>query len=102
MDKHGKQDHTASPAAIARPEQLRTRKQVTASLLAEGIAAKARWKTLVAPARTTWPKLSVEELRPVHGDIHRLAGLVQLRCQLSREESDRQVKAFFAQHAATV
>jgi hypothetical protein len=101
MDKHGKQDHAASPATIARPEQVRTRKQAAASLLAEGIATKARWKALVAPARTAWPKLSVDELKTVHGDVHRLAGLVQLRCQLSREESDRQVKAFFAQHAAT-
>lgn len=86
------------------PKQIaavpRTRKQISASLLADGLALKARWKTLIADAKSVWPKISAEELASAHGDIHRLAGMVQLRCQLSREESDRQVKAFFAKHAA--
>lgn len=83
------------PAALPR-----TRKQISASLLADGLALKARWKTLIADAKSVWPKISAEELASAHGDIHRLAGMVQLRCHLSREESDRQVKAFFDKHAA--
>lgn len=81
-------------------EAPRTRKQISASLLADGLALKARWKTLIADAKSVWPKISTEELASAQGDIHRLAGMVQLRCQLSREESDRQVKAFFEKHAA--
>jgi hypothetical protein len=34
----------------------------------------------------------------VDGNFHRLAGLVQMRQQVSREEADQQVKAFLARH----
>jgi len=45
-----------------------------------------------------WPKLPHEELVQVDGNFHRLAGLVQMRQQVSREEADQQVKAFLARH----
>ena len=75
-----------------------TKKQITASLLAKGLADKAQWKSLINEAHATWPKVSTAELAAVAGNIHALAGLVQLHHRLSREESDSQVKAFFAAH----
>lgn len=81
---------------------LHARKQTMAALLAQGMATKLRWKKLVADARLTWPAVSTDELARVQGDVSTLAGIVQLRCRLSREESDRQVKAFFDRHASTV
>lgn len=81
---------------------LRTRKQVSTMLLAQGVAAKLRWKKLVAEARLTWPAVSTEELAKAQGDVPTLAGIVQLRCRFSREEADRQVKAFFEKHATTI
>ncbi|AXQ27740.1 hypothetical protein D0B54_03220 [Solimonas sp. K1W22B-7] len=75
-----------------------SRGQLKASALAEALAVKKKWKTLIVEARTTWPKLHLEELATVGGNFHVLAGLVQLRHRYSREESDRQVKEFFARH----
>ncbi len=81
-------------------ERPRTQNQIRASMLTDRVAGKAHWKTLIADAKLTWPKISTEELATVHGDRHRLAGIVQLRCQLSREATDLQVRAFFDKHAA--
>jgi hypothetical protein len=88
-----------SGAPVERP---RTQNQIRASLLTDRAAGKARWKTLIADAKLTWPKISAEELATVHGERNRLAGIVQLRCQLSREETDRQVRAFLDKHAIKV
>lgn len=79
---------------------LHTRKQALTTLFAQRVAAKLRWKTLAAEARLTWPAVSAEELARVQGDVPTLSGIVQLRCRLSREETDRQVKAFFEKHAS--
>lgn len=91
------------PATASRaPEPLRTNKQVRVSALAEGLAVKAKWKTLIAEAKTVWPKVPPEELATVGGNFHVLAGLVQLRYRVSREESDRQVREFFDKHYSAV
>ena len=81
--------------AIKRP---RTRSQVRASAIADGLAAKDKWKTLIGEARAAWEKVSSDDLAKVDGDFHRLAGLIQLRYQISREESDRQARDFFDRH----
>lgn len=88
-----------APAAAVIP---RSKKQITASALADGVKVRAKWKTLIAEARTVWAKLHPEELAKVNGDFHRLAGLVQLRYEIGRAESDRQVRAFFDKHYAPV
>lgn len=86
----------ATPAVAS--QVLQTKKQTTAGLLASGLARKLLWKTLIDEAHATWPQVSSADLTAVEGNIHTLAGLVQLRHRLSREESDQQVKAFFAAH----
>lgn len=87
---------TSKPDVIA--SAVQTRKQATASLLAKGLADKAQWKTLIGEAHNTWPQVSAAELAASEGNIHALAGLVQLRHRVSRELSDQQVTAFFAAH----
>ncbi|MDB5985212.1 MAG: hypothetical protein JWR16_265 [Nevskia sp.] len=76
----------------------RTNNQIKAAVIADGLAAKAKWKTLLAEAKTVWTKVPPEDLAKVDGNFYKLAGLVQLRYQVSREESDRQVKDFFDKH----
>jgi hypothetical protein len=78
---------------------LRTNRQAKAAAMASEFACKAKWKTLVAEADAQWVEIGSDDLIKVEGNFHKLAGLVQLRCRLSREESDRQVKAFFEKHA---
>ncbi|NGY04651.1 hypothetical protein [Solimonas terrae] len=95
-------NHTAAaadavPAVRPLPTKL-TKSQTRAAVLADALAIKRKWKTLIALAGATWNKLHTEELVRVDGNFHRLAGLVQLRYAVSREEADRQTKAFFALH----
>ncbi|TJY58907.1 hypothetical protein E4T66_15030 [Sinimarinibacterium sp. CAU 1509] len=87
---------SASRAPVERP---RTQNQIRASMLTDRAAGKAHWKTLIADAKLTWPQISTEELATVHGERNRLAGIVQLRCHLSREATDIQVRAFLDKHA---
>ena len=84
------------PAAAAAP--ARTQRQIRASLLTDEATVRSKWKTLIAQARAMWPEVHGEELANVRGDFHVLAGLVQLRHHLSREESDQQVRTFFDKH----
>lgn len=89
-------EETPRPAGIT--PAFPSRGKLKASALAEAVAIRKKWKSLIAEALATWPRLHAEELANVGGDFHILAGLVQLRQRISREESDRQVKEFFARH----
>lgn len=89
-------EETPKPTGIT--PAFPSRGQLRASALAESLAIKKKWKSLIAEALATWPKLHAVELATVGGNFHILAGLVQLRHRFSREESDRQVKEFFARH----
>lgn len=75
-----------------------SRNKLRSAALAEGLAIRKQWKALIPEACTTWPKLHSEELVNVGGNFHVLAGLVQLRQRLSREDSDRQVREFLDRH----
>ena len=89
---------TRAGTPASKSSAARTNNQIRASATADGFALKAKWKTLLAQARELWPKVPAEELAGVDGNIHKLAGLVQLRYRLDREESNRQVKEFFDRH----
>lgn len=56
---------------------------------------KGQWKQLVGKAKTTWGKLTDDELLKIEGNAQRLTGLVQERYGSSREEAEKQVKKFF-------
>lgn len=91
----------AAPVATPAPAAPRTNNQIKSTAMADGRAVKAKWKPLIAEAKIVWSKLYPEELAKVDGNFHVLAGLVQMRYQLSREESNRQVTAFLDKHYGT-
>lgn len=94
--KH-KSRNTMQDAApkVRRPPGSPTKSQLRAQAEAEARAHVAKWKTLASEAQATWRALDPAALARTEGNVHVLAGQVQLRYQISREEADRQVKAFF-------
>ncbi|HUP93089.1 MAG TPA: CsbD family protein [Solimonas sp.] len=57
---------------------------------------KGKWKQQVGAAKIAWGKLTEDELLRVEGHQQKLAGLVQERYAISRDEADKQVKSFFS------
>jgi hypothetical protein len=82
--------------AAARPMSKR---QIKASALEDERAANKRWKTMLPDAKVAWAKVSSEELAKVNGNVHVLAGLIQLRYHTSRQDADQQVQLFLSQHS---
>lgn len=56
---------------------------------------KGKWKQQVGAAKIAWGKLTEDELLKLEGHEQKLAGLVQERYAITRDEADRQVKSFF-------
>jgi len=56
---------------------------------------KGKWKQQVGAAKIAWGKLTEDELLKLEGHEQKLAGLVQERYAVTRDEADKQVKAFF-------
>ena len=55
---------------------------------------KGKWKQQVGAAKIAWGKLTEDELLESQGHTEKLAGLVQERYAVSRDEADQQVKSF--------
>ena len=53
---------------------------------------KGQWKQLVGEAKRQWGKLTDDDLLRAEGDVEKIAGSVQERYGVSREEAHRQVK----------
>lgn len=58
-------------------------------------ALKGQWKQQVGAAKIAWGKLTEDELLRLEGHQEKLAGLVQERYAVTRDEADKQVKSFF-------
>lgn len=56
---------------------------------------KGKWKQQVGKAKLAWGKLTEDELLAAEGRQEKLAGLVQERYAITREEAEKQVKEFF-------
>ena len=56
---------------------------------------KGKWKQQVGAAKIAWGKLTEDELLRLEGHEQKLAGLVQERYAITRDEADKQVKSFF-------
>jgi uncharacterized protein YjbJ (UPF0337 family) len=56
---------------------------------------KGKWKQQVGAAKIAWGKLTEDELLKLEGQQQKLSGLVQERYAITRDEADKQVKAFF-------
>lgn len=57
---------------------------------------KGKWKQQIGGAKIAWGKLTEDELLKSEGHAQKLAGLVQERYAISREEADTQVQKFLA------
>ena len=49
----------------------------------------------IGSAKIAWGKLSENELLESEGHVQKIAGLVQERYAITRDEADKQVKNFF-------
>ena len=56
---------------------------------------KGKWKQQVGAAKIAWGKLTEDELLKAEGHTQKLAGLVQERYAVSKDEAEKQVKNFF-------
>ena len=56
---------------------------------------KGVWKQQVGAAKIAWGKLTEDELLKSEGHAQKLAGLVQERYAVTRDEADKQIKNFF-------
>ncbi|HUG57489.1 MAG TPA: CsbD family protein [Candidimonas sp.] len=56
---------------------------------------EGQWKQLAGKAKAAWGDLTDDDLAKVNGNAERLAGLIQEKYGRTREEADREVKAFF-------
>lgn len=61
-------------------------------------ALKGKWQQQVGAAKIMWSKLTDDELLKLEGEEQKLAGLVQERYAVSRDEAARQARNFFAKH----
>lgn len=88
---------------IKRAPGTPSKARLKAIALEEARVIRLHWqRLLITEAGKEWNKLHHQELAKVDGNVHVLAGLVQMRYQLNRQEADRQVKAFFAKHPVAV
>jgi len=56
---------------------------------------KGQWKQHVGAAKIAWGKLTEDELLQLEGHEEKLAGLVQERYAITRDEANKQVHGFF-------
>lgn len=60
------------------------------------VELKAKWKRQVAYAKIAWARLTEDELLESEGHQDKLAGLVQERYAVTRDEANRRVRNFLA------
>mgnify|MGYP001591450453 CR=1 FL=1 len=56
---------------------------------------KGKWKQQMGAAKIAWGKLTDDELLESEGHVQKLAGLVQQRYAVTRDEAEKQVNSFF-------
>jgi uncharacterized protein YjbJ (UPF0337 family) len=56
---------------------------------------KGKWKQQVGSVKLAWGKLTEDEILKSEGRTEKLAGLVQERYAVTRDDADKQVKKFF-------
>ncbi len=62
---------------------------------------KGQWKQLVGEAKRQWGKLTDDDLLRAEGDVEKLAGSVQERYGVTRDEASKQVKDWHAKASKT-
>lgn len=59
---------------------------------------KGEWKQAVGAAKTTWGKLTDDELMQAEGQLDKLVGTIQERYAITRDEAQKQVDEFKRKH----
>lgn len=59
---------------------------------------KGKWKQQVGKAKLVWGNLTEDELLAAEGRQEKLAGLIQERYAITRDEAEKQVKEFFGKN----
>ncbi|HEY6528926.1 MAG TPA: CsbD family protein [Cellvibrionaceae bacterium] len=87
-----KKPQTASSAHSDSKQQATKSPQQQSSATADRLSGK--WDQFVGSAKTTWGKLTDDEILQSEGNAQKLAGLVEERYALSRDLAETQVKKF--------
>lgn len=82
----------------SQPQLQQQQKQVLPSV----DELKGNWKQHVGAAKIAWGNLTEDEILKSEGKAQRLAGIVQERYAITRDEADKQVKSFFGKLKDTV
>jgi len=59
---------------------------------------KGKWKQHVGAAKIAWGKLTEDEILQSEGQQQKLAGLLQERYAITRDEAEKQVEDFIHKH----
>ncbi|WP_299968991.1 CsbD family protein [uncultured Roseobacter sp.] len=59
---------------------------------------KGNWKQMTGSVKSKWGELTDDEVDQVEGDRERLAGLIQERYGVAKDEAERQIDAFIAEN----
>lgn len=101
--EEAKKVQAADPAKSATPlraakgdDDLMSKQQHQAMPSADEM--KGKWKQQMGNAKIAWGKLTDDELLKSEGHEQKLAGLVQERYAVTREEAHKQVKGFFEKY----
>lgn len=57
---------------------------------------KGNWKQMVGDIKAQWGELTDDEIKQAEGDRDKLAGKIQERYGVAKEEAERQVDEFVA------
>lgn len=90
-DAKGQPANVADTQIKSRPQQEQQQQMSVPSV----DELKGKWKQHVGAAKIAWGKLTEDEFLQLEGQEQKLTGLVQERYAITRDEADKQVKAFF-------
>lgn len=57
---------------------------------------KGNWKQMTGEIKSNWGDLTDDEVQEVEGDRNKLAGLIQERYGMAKDEAEKQIDAFIA------
>jgi uncharacterized protein YjbJ (UPF0337 family) len=55
---------------------------------------EGKWKEFSGRVREQWGKLTDDDLQVIHGKREKLAGMLQQRYGIAKEEAEKQIAAF--------
>ncbi|WP_299777987.1 CsbD family protein [uncultured Roseobacter sp.] len=59
---------------------------------------KGNWKQMKGQVQSKWGELTDDEIDQAEGDRERLVGLIQERYGVAKDEAERQIDEFIAEH----